>query len=97
MEENSVIEQIRELIKKELTTFKLVQKNIMTVDDLSTYLGLQPSYIRKMTHNREIPHYKPSGKKLYFLRGEIDEWVLSARVNTAEEIRSEAKSRLRKL
>lgn len=97
MEENSILCQIKELIDEQLKTFALGQKTIFTVNELSDYLGLTPSYIRKMTSNKEIPHYKPSGKKLYFRREEIDEWVLSARVSTAEEIRSEARGRLRKL
>lgn len=97
MEENSVLIQIRELIDEKLTAFRLEQKSIMTVDDLSAYLDLQPSYIRKMTHNKKIPYYKPNEKKLYFLREEIDEWVLSSRVATAEELRSEAKRRVKRL
>lgn len=97
MEQNSILIQIKELIDEQLKTFVLGQKTIFTLDELSDYLGLKPSYIRKMTSNKEIPHYKPSGKKLYFRREEIDEWVLSARVSTAEEIRSEARGRLRKL
>lgn len=86
-----------ELIDDKLSVFRLEQKSILTVDDLSKYLGLQPSYIRKMTHNREIPHYKPNGKKLYFHREEIDEWILSSRVATAEELRAEARKRVKRL
>ena len=97
MEENSTIKQIIELIDEKLSVFRLEQKSIMTVDDLSEYLGLQPSYIRNMTHNREIPYYKPKVKKLYFQREEIDEWILSSRVATAEEFRSEARRRVKKL
>lgn len=33
---------------------------------------------------------------IYFNREEIDEWVLSQRVATADEIRSEARRRIRK-
>lgn len=50
-----------------------------------------------MTHNREIPHYKPMGKNLYFNRYEIDEWVLQSRVATADEIRGEARQCRRNL
>lgn len=97
MKDISLLNQIRELIDEKLTELQISQKKIMTVEELSVYLSLQPAYIRKMTHNREIPYYKPGGKKLYFLREEIDEWVLSSRISTAEEIRSEAKSRARRL
>lgn len=70
-------------------------KPFLTVEELASYLGVKTSYIYKMTHNREIPYYKPGGKMVYFNREEIDEWVLSQRVATADEIRSEAR-RIRK-
>ena len=95
--ENPNLKAIIEMIDKKLDEIKFIQKTIMTVDDLAVYLDLSPSYIRKMTHNREIPHYKPSGKKLYFQKEEIDEWVLSSRVATAEELRSEARRRVKRL
>lgn len=50
-----------------------------------------------MTHNREIPYYQPRGKMIYFNREEIDEWILSQRVATADEIRAEAHRRNRRV
>lgn len=97
MEENSVLSQIKELIDEKLRTIAIGVKSILTVEELSDYLGLTPAYIRKMTYNREIPHYKPSGKKLYFNREEIDEWILSSRIPTAEELRAEARKRIKSL
>lgn len=97
MEENSTLASIRELIDEKLTSMVLAQKPFLTTKELSKYLGLTEAYIRKMTHNREIPHYKPMGKNLYFCREEIDEWVLQSRVATAEEIRSEARQRRKRL
>lgn len=92
--ENPTLTSIIEMIEKKLDEIKVVQKNIMSVEDLAMYLDLSPTYIRKMTHNREIPYYKPNGKKLYFLKEEIDEWVLSSRVMTSEELRREARKRV---
>ena len=97
MEENSTITAIRELIDEKLTSIALVQKPFLTTKEVAKYLGLTEAYIRKMTHNREIPHYKPMGKNLYFNREEIDEWVLQSRVATSDEIRAEARQRRRNL
>lgn len=97
MEEISTLDSIRELIDEKLTNIALAQKPFLTTKELAKYLGLTEAYIRKMTHNREIPHYKPMGKNLYFSREEIDEWVLQSRVQTAEEIRAEAKRQRRRL
>ena len=95
--ENPNLAPIIEMIERKLNEIRVAQKPIMSVEDLSTYLDLSPAYIRKMTHNREIPHYKPNGKKLYFRKDEIDEWVLSSRVMTAEELRREARKRVKSL
>lgn len=97
MEDNSAIEAIIELIDEKMTNIALAQKPFLTTKELSKYLGLTEAYIRKMTHNREIPHYKPMGKNLYFSREEIDEWVLQSRVATREEIRAEARRQIRRL
>lgn len=93
--ENPNLNAIIEMIDKKLEEIKIIQKPFMAVEELAVYLHLSPAYIRKMTHNREIPYYKPNGKKLYFSKEEIDEWVLSSRVATAEELRSEAKRRVK--
>ena len=95
--ENPTPKSIIEMIEKKLNEIKVIQKPIMSVDELAVYLDLSPSYIRKMTHNREIPYYKPNGKKLYFNKEEIDEWVLSSRVMTNEELRREARKRVKSL
>ena len=41
-------------------------KNILTVDDLMDYTTFSQKQIYKLTSTRAIPHYKPSGRKLFF-------------------------------
>lgn len=95
MEENSILSEIRELISQKFDELKIAQKSFLTVDELASYIGCKVSYIYKLTHNREIPHYKPGGKMIYFNKAEIDEWILSQRVATADEIHAEAHRRNR--
>lgn len=45
-----------------------------------------------MTHENNIPHYKPGGKKIYFERMEINRWILKYPVRTDEEYDAIAKS-----
>lgn len=85
------------MISQKFEEFKIAQKPFLTVEELAAYIGCKVSYIYKMTHNREIPHYKPGGKMIYFNREEIDEWILSQRVATADEIRAEAHCRNRRV
>ncbi len=94
--EEKYIEAIEQMIVQKFYELKTITKPFLTVEELASYLNVKTSYIYKMTHNREIPFYKPGGKMIYFNREEIDEWVLSQRVATADEIRSEARRRIRK-
>ena len=48
-----------------------------------------------MTHCDTIPHYK-NGKRLYFKKEEIDEWIFSKRIKTRDDIENEAMEYLRK-
>lgn len=44
----------------------------------------------KLTHSARIPHYKPHGKNVYFLREELEQWLLQNPVRTAEQKDREA-------
>lgn len=65
-------------------------KEVLTSDEAARYLGVSMSYLYKLTMRREIPHYKPMGKKCYFNRLELENWLQSNRVATATEISDEA-------
>lgn len=39
------------------------------------YLHFKPSYLYKLTAQKKIPFYKPAGKKIYFYRRELNEWI----------------------
>ena len=47
----------------------------MNLMEAAAYLGLAPSYIYKLTHKHLIPHYKPTGKRVFFYKKELDEWI----------------------
>ena len=40
-----------------------------------TYLGYAPSYLYKLTYRNVIPHYKPTGKMIFFSKNEVDQWI----------------------
>jgi excisionase family DNA binding protein len=64
-------------------------KDIFTVGEAAEFLGSTKSYLYKLTHFREIPHYK-SGKRLYFKREDLVLWMTRLRIKTHEEIEQEA-------
>lgn len=70
----------------------LSQKNVLTFDEASRYIGVSKSDLYKRTSNREIPHFKPRGKMIYFDRVELENWLRTNPVKTLESIEKEANS-----
>mgnify|MGYP003511462127 CR=1 FL=1 len=91
-----ILDRIEKAIAALNTTNPIQVNNTpMDVKDLSEYLKLSVSAIYKLTSTSEIPHYK-SGKRLYFKKEEIDEWIFSKRIKTRDDIENEAMEYLRK-
>jgi excisionase family DNA binding protein len=50
----------------------------MNVELAATYLACSAERIRKLVQQRKIPfHQERSGSRLFFHRGELDEWLLT--------------------
>ena len=65
-------------------------KKVLTFDEASEYTGLSKSCLYKMTSKKQIPHYKPNGKMIFFDREELENYLLSVRVKPQSEIEEEA-------
>jgi len=83
-----ILNEIKE-IKKLLLAQNIQQKEFLTVNDAVIYLQLSKSCIHKMTSNKEIPFCKPSGKKIYFIKSDLDNWILSGKIDSDDELESE--------
>ena len=58
----------------------------MNLMETAAYLGLSPSYIYKLTHKHLIPHYKPTGKRVFFYKKELDEWIMKSNCDTSASL-----------
>lgn len=47
----------------------------LTFKEACSYLGYAPSYLYKLTYRKVIPHYKPTGKMIFFSKNELDQWI----------------------
>lgn len=72
-------ELIERLAKLEQKVYQT--KNVLTFEEACEYIGVSESLLYKLTAAKEVPHYKPRGKMLYFRREEIDEWLLHNKEN----------------
>jgi len=50
------------------------------------YLNLKPSYIYSLIHQQKIPHYKPGGKKVYFIKAELNKWITESKIKSVDEV-----------
>jgi excisionase family DNA binding protein len=79
-----------EKIERLLESQNLLQKEVLNLNDAALYLELSASHLYRLTSTGCIPFYKPNGKKLYFKRLELDQWLLRNRSTTKEEIETQA-------
>lgn len=94
----STIEKTLARIERRLETVeRLLQENtddVLDIDALHKLTGLSKSAIYQKTCHRageapELPHFK-QGKRLYFRRSEILQWLTRNRVKDREQIEREA-------
>ena len=60
-------------------------KRVFTFQEACMYIGVSESMLYKLTASKEIPHYKPRGKMVYFAKEELDEWLLQNHEPTVNE------------
>jgi len=65
-------------------------KEALDFNETAQYINQSRSYLYKLTSQGLIPHYKPNGKKLYFKRSELNEWVLKNKVYSSDELEQKA-------
>jgi excisionase family DNA binding protein len=66
------------------------QDRPLKFEEAAEYLGLSKSHLYKLTCSNKIPHYKPSGKRVYFAKSELDAWLLRNPIKTNTEIEQAA-------
>jgi len=92
------ISEVRQLFREELENYfaaNLPANNQAKQDDIGgielaeTLTGLQRPTIYGLVSKRKIPHLK-QGKRLYFSRQELIEWLKAGKRKTQDEIAAEA-------
>ena len=63
---------------------------MLTTTEAADYMGVSMSMIYKLTHRRELPVFKPNGKKVYLKRIDIIDYMSKNRIKSNGEIEQEA-------
>ena len=72
-------------------------KEVISLEEASIYLDISRSTLYKMTSAKQIPHYKPNGKLVYFEKSELNSWLRQNPVKSLGQIEVEAAEYLTKL
>ena len=78
----------------DLAKFMLGQKEVLTLEEACTYSGLSKSKMYKHTSGGKLPFYKPEGKKIYFKREDLENFLLRNRHSSQEELEEKAATRV---
>jgi len=93
--DTNILEQL-DRIETMLKNQQAMQKQVLNFNETCTYLELSHSHLYKLTSTGAIPHYKPNGKKIYFQKDEIDQWLLRNKMDSNDEIEQQAANYLMK-
>jgi excisionase family DNA binding protein len=90
MTNEAVIVEKLTAIEQLLNKQGLLQKEALSFADACDYLHVSASYLYKLTGTNQVPHYIPTGKKIYFKRSELDEWLFKNKRSSVTEIEKAA-------
>jgi excisionase family DNA binding protein len=85
----NILERL-ESIERKLDELAVANKDVLNLKEAAKYLNISCSHLYKLTSAKEIPHYKPRGKQVFFERKELDRWLLQNRQTTKAEIEQAA-------
>lgn len=79
------IQQIKSLLQEQ-------RPRPMTMDEASKYLSMSKSRLYMLTSKALIPHFKPTGKRCYFKKEDLDAFLMRNRITPREEIAAEVEA-----
>jgi excisionase family DNA binding protein len=74
-----------------------VNTTLLTIEEAAVYCRLAKSTLYKLTSSRKLPYYKPGGKKVYFRRDDLDEYLKMGRVSSQADLARAAEAHERNI
>lgn len=66
-------------------------RQILTTKEAAEFIGVAVPTLYAMTSRRMLPHAK-RGKRLFFSRNDLIEWIAAGKISTTAEMQSKAKA-----
>ena len=87
---NQGIQARLDRIESLLTEINSAATKPLDLDEAAAYLHHSKSHVYQLTSRGLIAHFKPNGKKIYFLKRDLDNYLLRNRRAAADEIDASA-------
>ena len=65
-------------------------KAILTTQEAAAFMGVSMAQMYRLTMLRQIPYSKPTGKICYFRRTDLEDFMMSNPIDTADQIETAA-------
>ncbi|WP_282036191.1 helix-turn-helix domain-containing protein [Saccharicrinis aurantiacus] len=79
-------------IEKKITEQTIATKTVLNLNEAALFLDLSKSHLYKLTSQKRIPHFCPEGKKIYFLRDDMQNWLLRNRQEEEQTVQERVSS-----
>lgn len=85
---NHLVEQITERLQKtSIFSNSVNEDELLTIDEAASVIKLTKPTVYGLVHRNKIP-YSKKGKRLYFLKSELMEWIASGKRASKLDINS---------
>jgi len=87
------LQEIRDLLIQQNLLLKkqiLLRKRVLTFEEGCDFLGIASSYGYKLSSQKILPTYCPTGKRIWFLKSELENWCLQNRQATEAELEQQS-------
>lgn len=74
MSEKIILQKL-DSIEKKLSEQNILEKDVLNMSEACQLLDISASNLYKLTSTKKIPHFCPNGKKLYFDKQELINWM----------------------
>ncbi len=82
----SEVKEVKSLIYNQ----GILKKEVLNFREACRYIDISASHLYKLTSQKRIPHFCPEGKRLFFNRLELNQWLQRNRQLSTAEIEQQA-------
>ena len=92
MENNPTTKNVFDKLTAIESLLVATQPKPLTLKEAAEFLDFSRSYLYRLTSQGRVPCYKPEGKRVYFDRAELVDWLKRNRIRPQEETEEKAAS-----